>query len=78
MNLNCKADFNFLCFRAGIKPSDVITNIDGKNIKCNDDLLAAVRGKSEVRFTVHHSGDAGEVTVKQILIRADEFKQRRM
>ena len=67
MNLNCKADFNFLCFRAGIEKADVITNINGKNIKCNDDLLAAVRGKSEMRFTVHRSGEAKEITVKPIM-----------
>ena len=78
MHLNCNADYNFLCFRAGIKLGDVITNIDGKNIKCNDDLLAAVRGKSEVKFIVHRSGDAKGIIVKQILIRADEFKQQRM
>ena len=46
---------------------DVVTNVDGKNIKCNDDLLAAVRGKSEVRFTIHRSGDAKDIIVKQII-----------
>ena len=46
---------------------DVVTNVDGKNIKCNDDLLAAVRGKSEVRFTVHRSGEAKEIIVRPIM-----------
>ncbi len=40
---------------AGIRPGDVVTKLDGKDIASSDDLVAAVRG--------HKPGDAVEVTV---------------
>jgi putative serine protease PepD len=40
---------------AGIRPGDVVTKLDGKDIATSDDLVAAVRG--------HKPGDAVEVTV---------------
>jgi putative serine protease PepD len=42
---------------AGIRPGDVVTRLDGKDITTSDDLVAAVRG--------HKPGDAVEVTVNR-------------
>jgi S1-C subfamily serine protease len=42
---------------AGIRPGDVVTKLDGKDIATSDDLVAAVRG--------HKPGDSVEVTVNR-------------
>jgi len=52
--------------RAGLAEWDLITAIDGKNVRYRDELLRAVRAKApgdEVTFTVRRGGDADPRTV---------------
>jgi serine protease Do len=57
--------------RAGLKPGDVITSVNGKNIEHSYDLpsvISQLPPGSEARLGIWHERKATEVTVKTVLL----------
>jgi serine protease Do len=57
--------------RAGLKPGDVITSVNGRNIEHSYDLpsvISQLRPGSEAKLGVWHDRKATEVTVKTVLL----------
>ena len=52
-----------LCFSGGIRPGDVVTQINGKNITNANDVYKIIDESSEMRVVVRRKNDTIHLTV---------------